>query len=220
MPNDRPPFFGLLQRRPCLCPTWRGWLLGALITLPLFVTGVRRLQPFLAVTSPVTSNVLVVEGWMPDYGMQEIISETKRMSCVTLVVTGGPLERGAPLSDYGTYAALGAATLAKLGADNPRPQAVPAADVYRDRTFTSALALREWLKARGPMPEKINLVSLGAHSRRSRLLFNKVFGPGVKIGIIAVPDRSYDAQHWWRSSQGFRVVTDEFIGYLYARFIF
>ncbi len=164
--------------------------------------------------------MLVVEGWMPDYGMKEVILETQRTPYVMLVVTGGALERGAPLSNYGTYAELGAATLAKLGANTPSPQAVSAADVYRDRTFTSALALRDWLKAHGPMPAKINLVTLGAHARRSRLLFNKVFGPDVKIGVISVPDRSYDAQHWWRSSQGFRVVTDEFIGYLYARFIF
>ncbi|MFA6286322.1 MAG: hypothetical protein WC661_02990 [Opitutaceae bacterium] len=220
MPDDRPPFFGLLQRRACLCPTWRGWLLAALIVLPLVVTGLRRLQPFLAVTAPVTSTVLVVEGWMPDYGLKEVIAETHRTPYVTLVVTGGPLERGAPLSNFGTYADLGAATLDKLGVTTPHPQAVPATDVYRDRTFTSALALRDWLKARGPIPEKINLVSLGTHARRSRLLFNKVFGPDVEIGIIAVPDRGYDAQHWWRSSQGFRSVTDEFIGYLYARFIF
>ena len=220
MPNDRPPFFGLLHRRPCVVPTWRGWLLAVLIALPLIATGVRRVQSFLAVTAPVSSSVLVVEGWMPDYGMKEVIAETQRTPYVTLVVTGGPLERGAPLSDYGTYAELGAATLAKIGTTSPQPQAVPAADVYRDRTFTSAIALRDWLKARGPMPAKINLVSLGAHARRSRLLFNKVFGPDVKIGIIAIPDRSYDERHWWRSSQGFRVVTDESIGYLYARFIF
>ncbi len=220
MPNDRPPFFGLLHRRSCVVPTWRGWLLTLLVVLPLIATGVRRVQPFLAVTAPVTSSVLVVEGWMPDYGMKEVILETQRTPYATLVVTGGPLERGAPLSNYGTYAELGAATLGKLGANTPSPQAVSAADVYRDRTFTSALALRDWLKARGPMPAKINLVSLGAHARRSRLLFNKVFGPNVEIGIIAVPDRGYDANKWWRSSQGFRSVTDEFIGYLYARFIF
>jgi len=220
MPSDRPPFFGLLQRRTCLCPTWRGWLLTALIVLPLVATGLRRLQPFLAINAPVTSNVLVVEGWMPDYGMKDVISETQRTPYVTLIVTGGPLERGAPLANYGTYADLGAATLAKLGANAPLPQAVPAADVYRDRTFTSALALHDWLKTRGPMPAKINLVTLGAHARRSRLLFNKVFGPDVKIGVIAVRDRGYDELHWWRSSQGFRVVTDEFIAYLYARFIF
>ncbi len=220
MPNNRPPFFGLLKRHECLLPTWRGWVLAALIVLPLIATGVRRLQPFLAVNAPVSGGVLVVEGWMPDYGMEEVVSYARLNHCTTLCVTGGPLERGAPLSTYGTYADLGAAVLAKFGANNPPPQAVPAADVYRDRTFTSALALRDWLKARGTIPDKINLVSLGAHSRRSRLLFNKVFGRDVAIGIIALPDRGYDAQHWWRSSQGFRCVTDEFIGYLYARFVF
>lgn len=220
MPTDRPPFFGLLNRRVCLLPTWRGWLLALLIVLPAAVVGVRKVQPFLAVSAPLTSDVLVVEGWMPDYGMKQVIEETGRTPYVVLIVTGGPLERGAPLSEYRTYAELGTATLAKLGANRPLPQAVPSADVYRDRTFTSAIALRDWLRTQGPMPATINLVSLGAHSRRSRLLFNKVFGHDVKIGIIALPDRSYDARHWWRSSQGFRTVVDEFLGYVYVRFIF
>lgn len=220
MPSDRPPFFGLLNRRVCLLPTWRGWLLAFLIIATLAAVGVRKVQPFLSVSSPVTCDVLVVEGWMPDYGMAQVLEETRRKPYVVLIVTGGPLERGAPLSSYGTYAELGSATLAKLGANSPVPQAVPAADVYRDRTFTSAIALRDWLQKQGQMPAKINLVSLGAHARRSRLLFNKVFGRDVKVGIIALPDRSYDAKHWWRSSQGFRVVTDEFIGYIYVRFIF
>ena len=194
--------------------------MAALIVLPLAVTGIRRVQPFLAVTAPAPGGVLVVEGWMTNYGLDEVLAETRRTPYAALYVTGGPLERGEPLSEYKTYADLGAACLAKLGASNPSPQAVPAKEAYKDRTYYSAVALRDWLQAHGTLPAKINLVSLGAHSRRSRLLFEKAFGPGVEIGIIAVPDRGYDAEHWWRTSQGFRVVTDELIGYLYARLVF
>ena len=157
---------------------------------------------------------------MPDYGLEEVITETRRNAYSALYITGGPMEHGEPLSEYKTYAELGAATLVKLGVSTPPPQAVPAKEVYKDRTYFSAVALRDWLKAHGAMPKKLTLVSLGAHSRRSRLLFEKAFGSDVEIGIIAVPDRGYDASRWWRSSQGFRVVTDEFIGYLYARFVF
>jgi len=194
--------------------------MAALVLIPLMAVGFRRLQPFLAVTDPVPGGVLVVEGWMPDYGMDEVLAEIRRAGYAALYVTGGPMEHGEPLSEYKTYAELGAATLAKLGANAPSPQAVPAQEAHKDRTYFSAVALRDWLRAHGPMPAKINLVSLGAHARRSRLLFEKAFGPDVEIGIIAVPDRGYDTRNWWRSSQGFRTVTDEAIGYLYARFVF
>ncbi len=194
--------------------------MAALVAVGIFVVGVRKVQPFLAVTAPLPGSVLVVEGWMPDYCLETVLAETRRAPCPALFVTGGPIERGEPMAAYKTYAELGAATLVALGANTPPPQAVPAREAYKDRTYTSAIALRDWLRAHGPMPEKLTLVSQGTHARRSRLLFEKAFGPGVEIGIIAVPDRSYDARRWWRSSQGFRTVTDELIGYGYARFVF
>ena len=63
-------------------------------------------------------------------------------------------------------------------------------------------------------------MSSGAHSRRTRLLFQKAFGDGVTIGIVASPEREFDPRRWWTSSSGFRTVTSEIIAYLYARFIF
>ena len=191
-----------------------------LIVVPLVVTGVREMQSFLAMNRPVTGGVLVIEGWMPDYGLGAALAEARRTSYTSIFVTGGPLEQGGRLSAYKTFAELGATTLKTFGELTPVPQAVPAGDVRRDRTYASAVALREWLKARGQTTAKINLMTLGAHARRSRLLFAQAFGTGVEVGVIGVEDRTYDAHHWWRSSQGFRIVTDEFIAYLYATFVF
>jgi hypothetical protein len=61
---------------------------------------------------------------------------------------------------------------------------------------------------------------LGAHARRSWLLFEKVLGPTTRVGIIAVEDCDYDPKRWWRASQGVRIVLDELIAYCYARFVF
>jgi len=41
-----------------------------------------------------------------------------------------------------------------------------------------------------------------------------------EIGVIAVPDRDYDAKRWWSSSEGVRDVIDELVAYVYARLIF
>jgi len=40
------------------------------------------------------------------------------------------------------------------------------------------------------------------------------------VCVIAVPVRTFDPEHWWRSSQGFRLVTGELLAYTYARLFF
>jgi len=139
---------------------------------------------------------------------------------VVLYVTGIPIEKGAPMSEFETYAELGAATLATLGLGANVVRAVPAPDVRQDRTFASAVALRDRLQAAGSVPASINVATLSAHARRTRLLFAKAFGGDTRIGIIALDDPRYDERRWWRTSDGFRTVIDEVVAYTYARFLF
>jgi hypothetical protein len=214
------PFWGLLRRRECLLPTWRGWLLLLLTGFLLATGAVRNAQSFLAVNDPVSGGALVVEGWAPDYALEEVIAEFRRHHYTKLYVVGVPLEKGAPLSEYKTYAELGAATLLKLGLDRDSVQAVAAPAVRQDRTYASALVLKQWLLQHNAMPAELNLISLGAHARRSRLLFEKAFGPDTRVGIIALENQDYDPAHWWKSSQGVRTVMDELIAYGYARLLF
>jgi hypothetical protein len=214
------PFWGLLRRRECLLPTWRGWLLLLLAGLFLTTGAVRKVQSFLAVTDPVRGGALVVEGWAPDYALEEVITEFRRHHYTKLYVVGVPLEQGAPLSEYKTFAELGAATLLKLGLDRDSIQAVPTPAVRRDRTYASALVLKQWLQQHNAVPAELNLISLGVHARRSRLLFEKAFGRDSRVGIIALENRDYDPAHWWQYSQGVRAVTDELFAYVYARLLF
>jgi hypothetical protein len=215
-----PQYWGLLRRRPCLLPTLRGWLLLLIPSAALLVVGFWNANAFLTVNDPVPDGVLVVEGWSPDYALETAMLEVKQSPCHKLYVVGGPLEQGAPLSEYKTYAELGSAILLRMGMSNDTVQAVPAAYVYKDRTYTAVVALQNWLRQHSSIPQNMNLISVGAHARRSRLLFEKAFGNGTRVGIIAVKDRSYDPSHWWKSSQGVRSVVDETIAYCYARFLF
>ena len=218
--KERKSLGGLFCRRQCLVPTWRGWLvLLVAVAAGTFIL-VRTVQPFLAVNAPVSGGLLVVEGWMPDFALQEAIAEFRRNPYTGFFVTGGPLSYGAPLSEYRTYAEMGAATIAKLGLGTNVVQPVPAPKVLRDRTFASALALKHWLREHGIASAKLNVISKGAHARRTRLLYEKAFGKGTEIGIVAVPDQAYDAKRWWASSEGFRDVIDELVAYVHARLIF
>jgi hypothetical protein len=66
----------------------------------------------------------------------------------------------------------------------------------------------------------VDIVSIGPHARRSRLLYQKALGDKVKVGVIAIEDKRFDPDHWWQSSVGVRSVMGETIAYLYARFFF
>ena len=104
---------------------------------------------------------------------------------------------------------------------NPKlVQPVPSPTQYRNRSYASAVALREWVEQHRLSVTSFNLVTMGAHARRSRLLFQKAFGGNVHIGVIAVRDREYDPDRWWRSSEGVKEVISEGAGYLYARLFF
>ncbi len=215
--KERKPGRGFFQRRECLLPTWRGWLLLLFVVTALAVFSIREVYSFLAINDPVANGALVVEGWLPDYALQEAITEFKKGHHSRVFVTGGPLDSGAPLSEYKTFAELGAATLVRLGLDTNAVQAVPAPKVRLDRTYTSAVALKNWLVVNGIEETNFNIISLGPHSRRSRLLFAKALGGDYKVGIIAIENQDYDAKRWWTSSAGVRTMTDEIIAYAYTR---
>ena len=214
------PFWGLFRRRECVVPTWRGWALMLAAAAVVVVFGVGNMHSFLAVTAPVPAEVMVVEGWAPDYAFREAVAEFKRHHYSKVYVTGGSLEQGLHLSEYKSYAKLGEAMLLQMGLSQDVVQAVPAERVMQDRTHASAVALSAWMQQHGVVPASLNVVSHGAHARRSWLLFEKVLGGKTKVGIISVEDRDYDPKRWWKTSLGVRLVTDEMLAYCYARFLF
>ena len=212
--------WGLFRRRECPVPTIRGFAVLLFIAISLAVLAARTVYPFLAVNSRVRDGVLVVEGWVPDYALEKTIAEFKRNHYSKLFVTGVPLDNGAPLSEYKTFAELGAATLIRLGFDTNTVQAVPAARVRADRTYACAAALKNWFLQNGIAETNVNVITMGAHARRTRLLFSKALGKDCRIGVISLQSRSYDPHRWWESSEGVRTVIGEGIAYGYARLLF
>lgn len=213
---SRKTFGGLLQYRSCWLPSLRGWLMLMACCAILVAAGLLGLYPFLAVTRPVKAEVLVVEGWVADYALHYATAEFQTNHYIAVYSTGGPVSKGHFLADYGTFAEIGAATLLRLGLGSNVVVAVPAPATPRDRTYQSALALRQHFADAGQEVQALNLVTIGAHARRSRLLFQRGFGGDVQIGVISVPNADYDARCWWKSSAGLRDVIGETLAYLHA----
>jgi hypothetical protein len=90
----------------------------------------------------------------------------------------------------------------------------------RERTYSSAIALRDWFREHNTPVDNINVLTEGAHARRTRLLYQKAFDQNVTVGIIAVSNPDYNPKQWWRYSDGVREVTGESIAYIYAKFFF
>jgi uncharacterized SAM-binding protein YcdF (DUF218 family) len=172
------------------------------------------------VSDPLSEGALTIEGWVEDTTMQEVIAEFHRGHYTMIYVTGGPLERGAPLSEHHTTAEFGAANLLSMGMPKELVQAVPAPLVRKDRTYTSAMALKRWLDAHRIVLSNLTVVAPGPHARRTRLLFQKAFGDATHVGVLATKDLDFDPQAWWMSSNGFRMEIDEAIAYVYARLLF
>ncbi len=213
-------FFGLARRRTVWLPTWRAGLLSVVVLAIAGAVFVKTLHPFLEMTQRAGGGVLAVEGWGPDFSFRAAAEEFSRGGYSQLVVTGGPIEKGAPFIGQDTYAGLGAATIGSMTGRTNLAIAVPAPEVRTDRTYASAVALRKWLSRSGPLPKKLDVLTTGAHARRTWMLFRTAFPGTVEVGVIAVPDDRYDASRWWTSSDGFRTTTSEFIAYLYAKFLF
>jgi len=178
-----------------------------------------HLYNFLSVNAPLPqADLLVVEGWLPDYGIEAAIAQFEQKSYQKVVTTGLPLSRGYYLAEYKTYAELSAATFQALNFNSDQLVAVPGAKVIKDRTYHSALALRDWLSTTELEVNSIDLFSFGPHTRRSWLLFKQALEPKVKVGAIAVEPLDYDPDSWWQSSEGVRSVLSETIAYIYARY--
>jgi uncharacterized SAM-binding protein YcdF (DUF218 family) len=185
--------------------------------LVLVVTVFLNIYPFLAITQRVDADVLVVEGWVHPYTADVGVEEFKSHSYDRVLTTGGPVVgKGGYINDYQTSASVGADLLKKAGIPAELVQMVPSHVIGRDRTYSSAVALRDWLREQNLQVRAINILTEGAHARRTRLLFKRALGPNVAVGVIAVPSPDFDAKRWWDYSEGVEDVVDQGIGYLYA----
>jgi uncharacterized SAM-binding protein YcdF (DUF218 family) len=213
--------WGIITRKERWGLSWRGRLILVVVGFSTAVSLVLNVEPFLAESHRVNTDVLVVEGWIHEFAIREAVKEFRGGSYQRVFTTGGPITgSGHYINDYHTSASVGADLLRKRGVPTEVVQMVPSRVMDRDRTYGSAVALRDWFREHDMNVNSLNVVTEDTHARRTRLLFQKALGRSVAVGIIAVPNPDYDAQRWWRYSEGLKDVISESFAYLYARFFF
>jgi hypothetical protein len=102
-----------------------------------------------------------------------------------------------------------------LGIDSTFITAAYGEKVVVNRTLTSALAFRDWLQKSQIKVTGINIISLGAHARRTWMIYNKILDEKYSIGTISIPDYYYSNSLSYRLFKNIR----EALGIIYYWFI-
>lgn len=204
----------LVRRREVWLPTLWGWI--TILALAALCGGLvaRHLYDFLATKAPVGARVLVVEGWLGPEELDEAATAFRAGGYERVLTTGGPVYHWS--AGGATFADQAATYLKQHGLPSAVVTAVPAARTEQDRTFQSAVAVREWARRTGTGLTAIDIVSDSTHARRSRLLYRMAFGEDVKVGVLATRAYEYDAAVWWRTSAGAKRVIEEAVGFAWV----
>ena len=197
------------------------WLLVVLVAVAVAL--VANAPAYLAVTEPARgangngARVLIVEGWMDDRELDQAVAVFRSGRYERIVTTGGPIETwvGMPVP-WKNYAERGARYLAAHGLADATIDAVAAPASAQDRTFLSAVVVRDWAARQRIRLDAVDLLSVGVHARRSRMMFRAAFGPAVEVGVIAAQPSFHDPLRWWKTSLGAKLVLGESISLVWT----
>lgn len=211
----------LFRRREVWVPTLWGWLaLGGTVALLGWLYA-RHAYDFLAQNAPARgrdgqgARVLVIEGWIPREADDDALALLRRHDYRHVIVSGGqdpPSERGSA-ERHAQYLRWNA------GRD---VTVLVARQNYslKDRSYLSALAVREAARRAGIAMDVFDLLSYGAHARRSRIVYQQAFGAQTEVGVIAAQPPELDQGPWWTSSAGSKSVVMESIAWAWTECCF
>jgi hypothetical protein len=216
----------LFRRRQVWLPTVWGTLLLAALATAIGVPVAAGLGHFLAPTEPASgpdgrgARTLIVEGWLDPAGLDDAVAAIARGSYERVVTSGGPLEGWERAQGWPTYAERAAHHVRGRVPGGVVVVAVPSPATLRDRTYASAVVIRQWAERQGLAFDRVDLFTSGVHARRSRLVYGMAFGPKATVGVIAAPPRHYPLDRWWTTSEGAKSVLGETVGMVWTKCCF
>ncbi len=199
----------LLARRLLWLPTLPALLLLFALLGSVAVLLARQANEFFALNEPLAgrpgqaTTLLVVEGWMGEDDLRQVLAAVRAGDYAQVVTIGGPI---ASWGSFPSHAERAADYLRRGGLP---ARAVPTITARTERTYTSALAVRSWARREGIEISGVDVYSPGVHARRSLLLQRMAWGPGVTVGVRSTQPAEYDAARWWTSSEGTKSLLNE-----------
>ena len=206
-----------LRRREIWWPTASGWAVLLLLLAALVVALGLSIQALLAPEAPARgpdgrgAQTVIVEGWLSEAELAQAVETIRKGPYRRVLTSGGPIEPENDAGHWHNFAVRAASYLqTHLPPDIPVTP-VPAPDTLRDRTYLSALTVRDWARGVQLPMTTFDVYTAGAHGRRSRLLYQMAFGEGAEVGVLTARPRDFDAARWWASSSGAKAVLGEVI---------
>jgi hypothetical protein len=117
---------------------------------------------------------------------------------------------GTKAPGWPTYAQSARSALIDRGVPARSITEVPAYGRPRSRSWGNAHAFA--IQARTDRITAFDIATAGVHARRSRSLFQTACGPGVRVGVISLPDPYCTKANWWKSFRGWYTMIKEVIG--------
>ena len=195
-------------------PKW-GYFIPPFLLAMLF-----GLHPFLALNRPVEAKVMVIEGWIPEESLKFAASLFKADHYDLIITNGGDVRLNNPENFYNTYAEMAQNKLMQMGINGNQIIAVRTLKINRSKSYSYARSTVAWLLKNMRATKAVNILTLGAHARKSYVLYKKAAGKALEIGIISAPPVKYDPTFWYFSTYGIGFVLKNFFGYLGALAIY
>jgi hypothetical protein len=204
----------LFQRRVVILPTFLGWIGLLILVASACLLWWFQGESFLSGTRRLPAEVLVVEGWIGPEGIGEARLEFERGGYQYIVAASG-LSGERWNERRWSFAVEAAKILLHSGIPHDRIIVAEPPITEGQRTYEAAEAVWRALRDRNIHPKALNVFTMGAHARRSRLVFAKVFSPDTEVGVIAWIPRDYEPGVWWHSSERAGEFIKETIAYTF-----
>jgi len=209
----------LIKKQHIWLPTALGLIIITLVLLSSSIFILKNLAHYLAQQQSIKASILIVEGWISEQALKEAIKHYKTADYKLIITTGG-LIKTRNSTKHKTYADLAAAYLRNNGLNNSNIKSLPTPESAQNRTFLSAVIVRDWLQKQNINTKQINLYSQGVHARRTKALYQMAFRDQYNIGINAAKTTEYKLDNWWKSSIGAKAVITEAIGLTWVKCCF
>ena len=193
-----------------------GWVIigcGACIVPILWLVGGQR---FLATSNRISADVLIVEGWIGREAFKAAKDEFDRGGYRFLVATGGLT--GEPWAEKRwSYAEIAQVEFVRLGVPAGVVVIARSKESDRDRTYHNAAAALNQLRQEKIQPRGIQVFTRGLHTRRSGLVYERVFSEFTPVGVIGWQPENLELT-WWNSSHRAKDFLSESVAYFVERF--